>query len=252
MNIKNILRNKMRNHLISKNYVVEKKENISNFLLAERLKKIFETYKIDCVLDVGANSGQYGEFLRNTVSYSGLIISFEPDPDTYKKLVATSKKYNNWQTYNLALGKDIGVLPFNIMKNSAFNSFLIPDYSNTGEYNTLNLIEKIINIEVSTINIMLPEIMKHYTKNNFFLKIDTQGYDLNVFYGSLLYKDSIIGVQTEVSVTPIYKDMPSFQDSIALFRSHGYDVSCLYPIYEQRFPHAHEFDCIYLSNNLTS
>lgn len=218
--------------------------------MAERLKRIFDTYKIDCVLDVGANSGQYGEFLKNKVLYAGLIISFEPDPHTYKKLVETSKKYHNWETYNLALGNEVGTLPFNIMKNRAFNSFLTPDSTSTSEYSELNSIENTINVDISTLNIMIQKIKKHQKLNKIFLKIDTQGYDLNVFYGSLLYKNSIIGIQTEVSVTPIYKNMPSFQDSIALFRTNGYDVSCLYPLYEQRFPHAHEFDCIYLMNDL--
>ena len=56
----------------------------------------------------------------------------------------------------------------------------------------------------------------------------------------------IKAVQTEVSVLSIYENMPSFDDSLQVFRSHGYEVSGLYAVNEVRFPHAVEFDCIYL------
>ena len=76
--------------------------------------------------------------------------------------------------------------------------------------------------------------------------MDTQGYDLEVFNGSLGCLDMIFGVQTEISVLPIYQDMPTFDDSLRLFKSKGFEVSGLYSLNENRFPYAVEFDCIYL------
>ena len=58
--------------------------------------------------------------------------------------------------------------------------------------------------------------------------------------------DLICGVQTEVSVLPIYKNMPTFDTSLQTFRASGFEVSGLYALSEERFPHAVEFDCIYL------
>ena len=46
--------------------------------LARHLATLFQKLNIRCVLDVGANIGQYREFLRHQVGYDGLIISFEP------------------------------------------------------------------------------------------------------------------------------------------------------------------------------
>ena len=45
---------------------------------ALHLRELLARLEIDCVLDVGANAGQYYDFLRDRVLYDGAIISFEP------------------------------------------------------------------------------------------------------------------------------------------------------------------------------
>ena len=43
----------------------------------ETLSRFLSDFQVDCVLDVGANTGQYGVRLRQ-IGYRGLIVSFEP------------------------------------------------------------------------------------------------------------------------------------------------------------------------------
>lgn len=43
----------------------------------QHIKQVFHEKKIDCMLDVGANAGQYGKFLRDS-GFDGWIVSFEP------------------------------------------------------------------------------------------------------------------------------------------------------------------------------
>ncbi len=226
--------------------LVFSKARFGNILIATRLSKIISEYKIDCILDVGANVGQYYYFLRNEVGYKGLIISFEPDPKNINMLKEKQKLDANWLIQDYALGKENSPLTLNLMKSSVFNSFLKPDSNETKEFKDHNLIQEKVTVEVKRLDEVIYEFKKARQFNNVFLKMDTQGFDLNVFEGATNCLNMIRGVQTEISVTPIYKHMPTFDDSLRAFKSKGFEVSGIYSLGENRFPHAIEFDCIYL------
>jgi len=132
------------------------------------------------------------------------------------------------------------------MKSSVLNYFLMPDESETCLFGKENLVTRTIRIETRRPDEIILGINKDHQFKNMFLKIDTQGYDLEVFDGTSGCLNQIRGVQTEISVMPIYKNMPTFETSYKVFKSKGFEVSGLYSITESRFPHAVEFDCIYL------
>lgn len=226
--------------------IVIPKWRMSNLLLTKRLQRIILEYQIDCIIDVGANAGQYGRFLRNEVEYKGLIISFEPDPSNFKSLDKTSQADDQWVINDYALGKQNEKMNLNIMEKSVLNSFLEPDHTYTSDFAKINLIKETIEVQVRRLDDVLAELKEIYNFKRIFLKLDTQGFDLDVFIGSFRCLDLIFGIQTEVSVLPIYKDMPTFNDSLKLFRSKGFEVSGLFAVSDSRFPHAVEFDCVYL------
>ena len=86
----------------------------------------------------------------------------------------------------------------NIMTNSVFNSILGPIDGR------MSVVEK-IEVEMVRVDQILGDLEKQYKIGNVFLKIDTQGLDLDVFESAFGCLDRIKGVQTEVSVYPIYK-----------------------------------------------
>ena len=132
------------------------------------------------------------------------------------------------------------------MKGSDFNSFLQPDSSQTSKYEDRNVVQSTIEVPVERLDEILPRYSESHAFNNVFLKLDTQGFDLEVFKGTSNCMQLVRGIQTEISVLPIYQNMPSFQDSLDLFRANNFEVSGLYAVSETRFPHAIEFDCILL------
>jgi len=217
-----------------------------DFMLVKRMQRIIKEYEIDCIIDVGANSGQYCNFLRKDIKYKGLVISFEPDPDNFEIIHRKSRNDMLWITERYALGEEESELEFNIMEGSVFNSFLKPDESSTDVFSSSNKIKKVIKVPVKRLDTLFKEYKKQHNIKNIFLKIDTQGFDLMVFKGCTSMIKDIKGIQTEVSFMPLYQGAPTFGESLEVFRESGFDVSGLYSLGESRFPHAIEHDCIYL------
>ena len=87
--------------------------------LEYNLKNLFKLLEIDCVIDVGANKGQFGKFLRNNIGYKGDIISFEPVLETFYTLSDQSKADPFWRVYRFALGERMGNKEINITKESS-------------------------------------------------------------------------------------------------------------------------------------
>ena len=252
MALKRFIRKSIEHAARKVGFVALPEWRLDTYFLAKRLKKIISIYEIDCVFDVGANVGQYHDFLRDLVEYEGLIISFEPDPENFAKLRERTESDNKWVIYDYALGKERKLLDFHVMKSSVFNSFLEPSNSETSQFERDNSVVRTIKVETRRLDNIFAQIKKAFLFTNVFLKLDTQGFDLEVFEGASGCLDQIRGVQTEISVMPIYKNMPTFEASMNTFRSNGFEVSGLYPVSESRFPHAIEFDCIYLPRKLES
>ncbi|MGL5875081.1 MAG: FkbM family methyltransferase [Xenococcaceae cyanobacterium] len=75
---------------------------------------------INLILDVGANTGQYG--MRSRIDgYEGKIISFEPLASAFTKLCQKAQKDPLWLTYHFALGNYDGKTSINVSKKSVFS-----------------------------------------------------------------------------------------------------------------------------------
>src|SRR5215471_3629893 len=64
---------------------------------------ILQRFNIDCVLDVGAHYGEFGQLLRD-LRFQGHILSFEPVSASFKRLEAASKGDPKWSIFPFALG----------------------------------------------------------------------------------------------------------------------------------------------------
>jgi hypothetical protein len=96
---------------------------------ALHLRELLARLAIDCVLDVGANVGQYHGFLRDKVLYKGPIDSFEPVSRRVELLRGRAHAGSDWHSEGYALGAKDGSLPINVMVSDQFSSFLEPDNS---------------------------------------------------------------------------------------------------------------------------
>ena len=88
------------------------------------LALIFRALSPDLVIDVGANTGQYGQLLRRC-EYEGRIVSFEPLTKAYEELVGNAKHDNLWEIGpRVALGGEDSETIINVSRNSVSSSLL--------------------------------------------------------------------------------------------------------------------------------
>jgi FkbM family methyltransferase len=187
---------------------------LNRFVEFTMLKQLLAKLEIDCVLDVGANCGQFARHLR-AIGYHGKIISFEPVPDEFAKLRRSFSNDPAWSGQPIALGKETGTLQLKIPELTVLSSFL--DIKESLEVRTQE-------VEVRRLDELFPSLFPKSPAPKVFLKMDTQGYDLNVFRGAEGCINEIRGLVSEISVQPSYKDQPGYLDSLAVYERAGFDL----------------------------
>src|SRR3954447_22036707 len=100
--------------------------------LDEHLHFLLPHLQINCVIDVGAHKGEYGQFLR-ALGYTGRIASFEPVSTNFTHLLKTVSGDSQWHAFQYALGSGDEQREIHIMQGPSFDSFLEPS-SSTGDF----------------------------------------------------------------------------------------------------------------------
>lgn len=222
-------------------YEVSRKGNTHNSI-DFHLASVFAKYEIDCVIDVGANVGQYGELLRG-IGYRGWIVSFEPVKSVFDELARKARDDDKWVCHHLALGDRAEKKTINAYSSSVFSSFLdASEYSK----NIWKSLEDVIPEEVTVARLddVFPEISNLTGGLNYYLKLDTQGYDLNVFRGAQNALDKVRAMQTELSLIHVYKGMPAPYEALSELHSKDFLISGMYPINRDDSLAVIEYDCV--------
>ena len=192
--------------------VVERLKAVSERqVLGQLLKKL----RVDCVIDVGANEGQYARLLRR-LDFTGLILSFEPNPDVFQVMQKAFAQDTAWKGYNCALGSSDADLDFNIFEHSQISSFL------PGSERVHSKLLRTVKVPVRRLDAFLEELLPDWRKRRLFLKCDTQGFDLEVVKGAEAALTAICGLQSEVAVQSLYRGMPRYLEALSFYESLGF------------------------------
>jgi FkbM family methyltransferase len=177
-----------------------------------------ETAAIDLVVDVGANRGQYATDLRRA-GYHGRIVSFEPLVAPYGLLAAASAPDPDWECARLALGRRSGTAPMNVAEDTWNSSIFavgerhvraVPDSRTHGAEQVL----------VDRLDRRWPSLRRDARRP--YLKIDTQGAELDVLRGATAALDDFGFVEVELSLLPVYDSAPLFADMLSFLMRHGF------------------------------
>jgi FkbM family methyltransferase len=216
------------------------------------LRRLLKHLNVDCVFDVGANTGQYGDMLRRRARYEGRIVSFEPLPDAAAAARRKAKRDPLWAVEEIALADVAGTRVFNVMASSQFSSLSEPKSDEVGRLAHLNQPLRRIMVEAETLATVLPRLQAQYGFTRPFLKMDTQGFDLAVLRGAGDVLSRFVGFQSELSIRRIYQQAADFRDALTFYQSLGFDISAFVPNNNGHFPALIEIDCIMIRRDLMS
>jgi FkbM family methyltransferase len=231
----------LNNVLSARGLEIHPKWRLERLPQARYLRRLFREWDVSSVIDVGANAGQYTDFLRSEVGFTGPILSFEPQPELAKRLAERSAESSIWRTEGVALGAEHGTIEFRIAKNSEFGSVLPAKAFSEEYFGAMSSTTQVIDVEVRTLDDMI-DAHRDFLGDRIYLKLDTQGFDLHVLSGLRRHDSSVVAAQSECAVIPLYEGAPEYYESIEAFRQRGFIVSQFFPNNDGHFPRLIEFD----------
>lgn len=193
------------------------------FNFEARKSHLLKKFNINHVLDVGANIGQFGTYLRQ-IGYFGQITSFEPMSVAYDKLKQTTNNDPNWTPFCGGLGVKEESVFINISKNSFSSSIkeILPLHL---EVHPDSATESQETINLYALDSIFDKFVKPESK--VLLKIDTQGFESEVLEGAIESLNKIDIVILEMSLEPLYSDQYLFSTLFAKMKTLGFKASIL-------------------------
>ena len=220
----------------------EIEKRLAAYQSQQHVAELLSLYGVNCVVDVGANRGQYGHRLRRT-GFQGHIVSFEPVPETFAELRDAAARDPRWTAYPYALGREDTSAPMNVVPGT-LSSLLAPTEFGSARYARLREPTR-QQVPVRRLDGILDEVLAGVPSPRPFLKLDTQGYDLEAFAGLGDRSRDFVAMQSEVAVVEIYAGMPRMPEALAVYEVAGFEITGLFPVSrEARTGRVLEFDCV--------
>lgn len=183
-----------------------------------RLVGLLERLGVECALDVGANSGQTGRYMRR-IGYKGTLISFEPVRSAHSLLVAEAKGDPDWIVApRCAIGAKSGTIELNVSSSSESSS-VIPLTSELLDAVTSARYVERERVDLSTLD---DAALRYVKGRRTYLKVDTQGYEGEVLTGATELLHLCLCVKLEVSFEDLYAGQPLFREIWRMMEDRGF------------------------------
>ncbi len=205
--------------------------SLTDFVARRHVSWLLRELRVDVVLDVGANRGQYADRLRRS-GYTGRIVSYEPVADLAAELRRRAAGDDRWQVHDHALGEEDGEAEINVVPGTM--SSLLPASEFGKEWSDNLRKSHSDTIRVRRLQDVLDQATDGITDPRVFLKLDTQGFDLQAFRGGGDRVAELLGLQSEVSCVPIYDGMPRMAEQITTYERAGFETTGMFPVSRDR------------------
>lgn len=193
------------------------------------LARELNAHRVDVVLDVGANSGQYATSLREA-TFNGRIVSFEPLARPFSVLKDKVSRDPRWDCRQCALGDCDGAAEMNVSGNAAQSSSLLPMLqAHRDALPTANYVGT-EGVEIRRLDSVAPEVLE--PTDVAFVKLDVQGFEKQVMAGGeATLGTRCVGMQIELSFVPLYEGGMLVGEAVRLAHSLGFTLTGFVPFF---------------------
>ena len=177
------------------------------------------------VIDVGANRGQFALFALHRFPEASLTC-FEPLPAAHSKLHAITGQDKRVSSHQCAVGAEAGSLSLNVTRSDDSSSLLKPTAL---QLHTFRDTDTVSSTQVDVVR--LDDVIDlGRLVEPFLLKIDVQGFELEVLRGAdqLLQKDG--DVLVEASFEEFYEGQALIDEVVVAMHASGYRLRGIFSI----------------------
>ncbi len=187
------------------------------------------------VLDVGARWGAAGAWYR--LDPLAELCGFEPDAAECARINAAAGPGERF--FPVALGAQAGPATLHVTREPGCSSLFEPDTALVARYPLLEVITPAGKTTV-TLERLDDWARREYVERVAFLKLDTQGSELDILRGGARVLAGAIGVEVEVEFFPLYRGQALFGDVDVFARAHGFSLWRLSHLVHYSERHARE------------
>lgn len=174
-------------------------------------------------IDIGSNKGQFALLIRG-VHPEAEIYAFEPLLKPFETLEKVFSEDTKFHCFNVAVGQDSSDTQINVSASNDSSSLL--------EITDLQ-VEIFPGTQKESIETIAVRPLKNYIEKfkrnqNTLLKIDVQGYELEVLQASACYLSEVRWVYVEASFKELYKDQAFAHEVITFLSSYNFRLTGVY------------------------
>jgi len=177
------------------------------------------------VIDVGANRGQFGLFAARRFPGAELHC-FEPLPEARETLMSVLRGHPRLRVHGVALGARNSTETFNVAASDDSSSLLTATRTQTASFPKAAVAER-RSVEVGRLDdVISPEAVSRPC----LLKIDVQGYELEVLRGAEIVLDAVDQLLVECSFVELYEGQPLAAEIVARCAERGFPLDGVFSL----------------------